>query len=314
MNIKQIQSGEYRAEIDTLHGANCISLRSIKYNIPILREFCEANGQKKDNPFLYGMPILFPVNRISNGRFVFEGRTYSFPINEAATGCHLHGSIHNLPFEVKEHSERHIKCTFNSEGKHPYPGFPHEFEIDITYTIGADGLKQTVEIKNLSDLNMPCMLGFHTTFDLSSFQRKNVKVKVGTIKEFGRDMSTYLPNGTVPSPDDITLNLNNGTFDPFSKPISRHYLSDKEGIMSISDTEHGICIVYENDTKYRFRLIYNGNADGYICLEPQTCMVNAPNEPYDMSETGFDCIKPHSSNIYSSHIYIKSTEIEEECK
>ena len=33
-----------------------------------------------DIVYLYGMPILFPVNRIENGIFDFEGRHYVFPI------------------------------------------------------------------------------------------------------------------------------------------------------------------------------------------------------------------------------------------
>ena len=84
-----LASDDWSAVIDLLHGANCISLRNKKYHAALLRE--PPENIKLDNPYLYGMPILFPVNRIENGIFEFEGREYVFPINEPSTGCHLHG-------------------------------------------------------------------------------------------------------------------------------------------------------------------------------------------------------------------------------
>ncbi len=76
-----LKCGYHTAVIDTLHGANCMRLRNEKYNSTILRE-TPANGVL-DNLYLYGMPILYPVNRIFKGSFEFEGRKYQFPINES---------------------------------------------------------------------------------------------------------------------------------------------------------------------------------------------------------------------------------------
>ena len=74
--------------------------------------------------------------------------------------------------------------------------------------------------------------------------------------------------------------------------------------MMIYDKGKNLSVVYENDEKYGFRLVYNGNADEYICLEPQTCMANCPNAPFDRKETGFDYIAPEKSKRYVSKIYI----------
>jgi galactose mutarotase-like enzyme len=64
-----IRGGGYRAAIDPLRGANCISL-SHESGASLLRE--PPKDGILDNPYLYGMPILFPVNRISGGSFEFE--------------------------------------------------------------------------------------------------------------------------------------------------------------------------------------------------------------------------------------------------
>ena len=62
--IVKIKNGYWHAEVDLAHGANCISLRNEKYSASLLRE--PPQTEELDNPYLYGMPILFPVNRIEN--------------------------------------------------------------------------------------------------------------------------------------------------------------------------------------------------------------------------------------------------------
>ena len=162
MEIKTLRCGAWNAGICVDRGANCISLRHADYGLRILRE---PDPQKAwDNPYLYGMPILFPVNRISGGAFCFEGREYRFPISEPATGCHLHGELHQRPFAVTEESERHLRCVLEHRGEQK--GFPHAFTLSMTYTLTDEGLLQTVEVENRSARNMPILLGFHTIFSI----------------------------------------------------------------------------------------------------------------------------------------------------
>lgn len=71
--------------------------------------------------------------------------------------------------------------------------------------------------------------------------------------------------------------LSRGEFNPFKEPTSRHYRAGQSGKMTIYDATNDLTLVYENDEKYGFRLIYNGNADEYICLEPQNCLANCAN-------------------------------------
>jgi aldose 1-epimerase len=163
MNHKQIiTAGDWSAMVDLARGANCISLQNRRFNASILRE-PPLNGNL-DNPYLYGMPILFPVNRIEGGCFDFEGRIYTFPINEPQTGCHLHGELHQTAFELLEKRKECIVCRYAAK-KGEYLGFPHAFEIVQTYELSESGLSHTVTVSNLSNENMPVFLGFHTTFN-----------------------------------------------------------------------------------------------------------------------------------------------------
>ena len=307
MQLKEIHGGGYTATIDLDRGGNCIRLRHEKTGARILREQADP-AAAPDNPYLYGMPILFPVNRISGGVFTFEGREYRFPVNEPNTGCHLHGELHKTPFVLTEHTENALSCVYRATADAPYLDFPHAFEINMTYLLDDDGFHHTVAVTNLSDTNMPCMLGFHTTFYACPADGvlTDMRVKAEIAEEFERNMQTYLPTGVTPAFDAVSTALANGTFCPFGTPLSRHYRAGGGGEMSIYDPKNGVKLVYKNDEKYGFRLIYNGGADEYICLEPQNCLANCANAPIDRAQAGFDFLKPQETKVYISGMYIET--------
>lgn len=300
MTVK-LQAGGYTALINSDRGANCISLRNSKYKAIILRE--PNKSGVLDNPYLYGMPILYPANRIYGGCFEFEGKIYRFPINETEANCHLHGMLHEMEFKITESGTSFVKCVFEK----PYLDFPHSFRIEMTYRLSADGLEQRTKITNLSEGNMPNFLGFHTTFNIPFIEgasAENVRLYAEIGNEIERDRN-YLPTGKLLSYDDVAEKIHGGEFKPLEKVISRHCGAKNDGRIELTDIKHRIKLIYENDEKFGWRLFYNGSADNYICLEPMTCMANCQNSPFDRTYSGFDSIAPHSSKEYISKIYLK---------
>ena len=307
MRIEEIRYGDYTAKINVSKGGNCISLCNSRHNCSILREPDYERGL--DSPYLYGIPILFPVNRISRGTFEFEGRTYVFPINEENTNCFLHGTLHDAPFEVEHQEENRILLCYQATGELPYLSFPHAFEIRMEYSLSTEGLLQEVEIRNLSSENMPVFLGFHTAFRLpfaKGSKREALKVKVDIVKEYERNMSVYLPTGGILEFDEVSKSLADGSFVP-DKPVSRHYRSGEWGRMSITDPDRSLTVVYENCPEFAFRLIYGQGSD-FICLEPQTCMADCANAPFPREETGFGYVKPGEKKRYWSKIRLENVD------
>ena len=300
MKLIKIAGGKYSATVNLSRGANAISLRYGE--IPILREPPNFD-EKPDSDYLYGMPLLFPVNRIEGGEFTFEGRKYSFGINEKKTGCYLHGTIHSREFQLIESSENSVKAALYSGEGEIYEGFPHAFGIELTYSLSEGGLDIRCEVFNRSDKNMPCLIGYHTTFN--ALLGENALARVPIKREFERNMAVYLPNGVTPEPDSVTAGLNGGTFCPLGEPISRHYMAD-DGDITLEGGE--IKTVYENCRELSYRLIYNGAADEYICLEPQNCLINGVNKEIGGDAKKYDIIPPKSSIIYTSKIYITERE------
>lgn len=291
MKLYTLKSSGYTAIINATNGANCISLRHKNFPRGILRE---PNYEKGiDNPYLYGSPILFPVNRIENGTFNFNGQVYTFPINEKNTNCHLHGNLHQKEFTVIEQTENSITCYYEEKSR---VGFLHDYAITINYTLSDQGLLQIVTVKNLSDSEMPCMLGFHTTFSV----KENCSIKTQIDKEIERNMNNYLPTERVLPLDSDGKNLLNGTFTP--KTLSKHYLAGGD-TAEIFFPDEKVKVVYEYDKKYLYRLIYA--SQDFICLEPQTCVVNAPNLNGELKNSGFISIKPYSEQNFYTKIRLK---------
>ena len=304
MNIVEIASGNWVAKINLNCGGNCICLKNKKYNLSVLREPNQV--EKPDNPYLYGMPILFPPNRIQDGRFVFEGREYIFPINERKTNCHLHGFLHQAEFEISEQGASFIRCQYESDELYRF--FPHKFRVEILYSLSEQGLLQEVTIHNLSATNMPVSLGFHSTFNLPFAQDSSADdilllAQVGD--EMERDPSRHLPTGNTLPIDEISAALNSGKFHPSKNQISRHYQSAGEGRIELRDTQNNIKIIYSNDTQYKWRLLFNGGNRNFICLEPQTSMVNCQNSDLEHAYTGFDHIAPYTCKKYISRIDVQ---------
>lgn len=295
-----LSGGGYTAVIDLSHGANCVSLRHEGMGARILRE-CTG---KKDNPYLYGMPVLFPANRISGGAFSFDGRVYRFPVNEEATGCHLHGFLHETPVKILARETDTLRVRIPS----PYSDFPHLFEIEMRYSLSEKGFLQEVTVRNLSGERMPAMLAFHTTFSLpflmgSRAEDVTVQADVGDLIE--RTAENYLPTGKITPPDEITHAFLSGSFSPTKHAISRHYRAAGKGRISLTDNARRVRLMYENDAAYPFRLFYNGGAKDFLCLEPMTSLANAPNAPFSEEEAGLVVIPPHSEKTYFSRIYLE---------
>ena len=299
--IMEINNGEYRARINLSEGANCICLESKAFGADILRQPNYSVGI--DNPFLYGIPILFPVNRISGGKFIFENREYAFPINEPETGCHLHGELYKKKFILSEKTESSAVCIYSSLRERN--GFPHRYSVVLKYNLLENGLLITTEIINNSSLNMPVLLGFHTTLNIPFLKGSgpnNIFVSAEIGDEIERDGKTYLSTGKIITDSRVNRLFNSGKFKPCNEKISLHYKANKGGKIIITDTVNNASIIYENDSKFGWRLFYNGNADEYICLEPQSCMVDCKNSGFPDSYTGFDYIEPFSKKAYFSSI------------
>ena len=283
-------SGSYTAEILPARGGNCISLSHTASGVEVFRTPTSLDSFVKDNPYLYGMPILLFPNRITGGKFTFDGREYQLPINEPSTGCFIHGVLHETPLEVTDLQSDSVAMRYVATAEKPYLGcFPHPFTCTVRFDLDDGGLTQTVGVRNDSALPMPMGLAYHTTFRLPFVpggDLKDVRLKLSVGTEFERDMRDYSMTWNTVDDFEFTNALEAGKICPFDHVISRHYRRPAGAEMQLCDIASGYRIVYTADDQFKFWMVWNGGNKEFLCIEPQTWMNNGVNAPEKMGDTG----------------------------
>lgn len=239
-------------------GANVISL--LCEGQPVLRT-PQTLDQLKDNPHLYGMPLLFPPNRVKDARFAFEGKPYALVLNEPTRNNHIHGLMADAPFLVLERDDRMVRCLYQNRGKR----FPFDFDLEVTIRLEEAGLRQSVCVRNTGIGAMPVALGFHTTF-LAPAQLRVPLDRAWEVDEY------WIPTGRLRSLSAQETEIVSGC-NPNGRRISGFYT------MAGQTAQIGRYQYCVSEGYTQWVLFNGGGTQGYICVEPQSGPVNGLNMP-----------------------------------
>ena len=301
----ELRAHGYTAVILPERGGSCVDLA--KGDVHALRTPASMADYEAD-PFLYGTPILFFPNRISGGSFDFEGRRYVLPVNEPATGCFLHGTLHETPFAVEQKRADYVRLVYCAQKEQPYLTFPHAFTLTLEWALNEEGLRQRAIFRNESQENMPVALAFHTTFCIPfapGSSPENVQLKLDAACEYGRNMRTYLPDGCCqmdfPGKDEMAV----GSYVPARYTISRLFRMAGRREMRLTDRTKGDEIVYRAGETYGYWMVYNGGSKEYLCVEPQSWLSDCPNAPFDWDAHGFAFVAPGEAYSFETVMSIR---------
>ena len=106
--------------------------------------------------------VLAPwPNRITDGRYDFEGRSHQLPITEPARRTALHGLVAEADWTVVEADESSVRLELALE---PTQGYPFPFALSMAYDLRDDGLRIRAEARNTGSHRAPFGFGFHPWF------------------------------------------------------------------------------------------------------------------------------------------------------
>ncbi|MFH6772881.1 aldose 1-epimerase [Gaetbulibacter aestuarii] len=156
---------------------------------------------------VYASSLLFPfANRIRDGLYKFQGKTYQFPINESGNNNALHGLVFNKTFTVSNitESENSVIAVLEYTESNPPESFPFQYKIELKYTLTTTELSLKVSIKNLSDKTFPFTLGWHPYFITENLNASSLHFKSSKKMVFNERMIT---KGTKPVDQDGHFSL-----------------------------------------------------------------------------------------------------------
>ncbi len=287
----------FRAEVVPEIGGNVISLRHLASETKLLREPSDLQ-ELAQLPEQFGLPVLFPPNRIKGGKFTFEGRDCRLPVNETAMNNHLHGLAVGKAWDVVSSDENSVELKFVFSQVYPeYEGFPFAFTLRRSLALTSNGLTDRMTVINNGQRNMPLGLGFHSTFPA-----KMAQIHLSTAPDQFEIGEHFLPTGR---------HLPWTEFDPrnwFAPGGINAGFHTRAGAMILEDgTEfHGAEIRYETgllqyitDEKFGFWYTWNKRGQGdFISLEPVSWMANALNQKAPQEETGVRILEPNAKSVY----------------
>lgn len=253
----------------------------------------------KDHPY-FGVIAGRYANRIANGRFVINDKTFHLPINNGPN--HLHGGPEGFHTRLWDYTAEHtpdsvcICLTYNST--HLEMGYPGNLNAKVIYTIFKNNVLQ-INFEATTDAPTHLNLTNHAYFNLSGF-----KSNVFSHQLFV-NASHYLELDHTQIPTGRLLQCRDTAFDYMGKnekmSAVREPMDHCFALNAVSDMNEPAAVLLHKDSGRRISLfctqpgiqIYTGNfLDGNlaghnktvynqyqaICLETQH-FPNTPNQP-----------------------------------
>ena len=289
--MMKIETPSWLAEVSVDAGANLCRLRHRASMLELLRSPA-SEEELLSHPETYGVPVLFPPNRIDGGKFTWQGRKYALPLNEPERSNHLHGLVLGRPWTLAKLASDFIVMTYVFPGS---DGFPHAFTLSLSYRFASDAVVQEFRVDNNSASPMPFGLGFHTAFSLPPDAWATVTAGDGCW-EIVRPRC--LCSGKL-----LAWKSEEDRIFKDSRAVSCHCPSSERTIEGkpfrgalIEYPSSGIRLHYEVDSHYRHWCLWNdGGGHGFLCIEPMTWMIDAPNLDLPPEITGMQALEPGQS-------------------
>lgn len=274
-DVCMVTVGDTVARLMPSAGAN---LFSIKYKGT---ELLRQPKSLKDLPgFMYGTPVIYPMpNRVRDGKFVFDGKTYSYTPNN--NGNFLHGLVHNVPWKLERRMSTSpseglgFRCSVDfAEGTelHKQFPFPHTFILDITVTDGAVRWTYTVD-NSKGEKPVPVGLALHPWF-LYHGSRANTFLTIP---------ATHLMESEKLLPTGKLLPLDGTKFDARQPKSLEGFVIDDvyfgmtpDKPAKIEFRDANLTITLKASEDFTHMVVYTPE-EPWLCVENQTCSTDAHN-------------------------------------
>ncbi|MBR3358971.1 MAG: galactose mutarotase [Solobacterium sp.] len=129
----------------TNFGAALVSFIDRKTGIDVVKGYKTGEEYVKANAYL-GASVGRTANRIKNGRFTLDGKTYQLPINNGPN-CN-HGGLKGFSYVLWDTEVSASAVIFTRRFEDGEEGFPGAMNASITYALDGNGITITAEAES----------------------------------------------------------------------------------------------------------------------------------------------------------------------
>lgn len=225
-----------------------------------------------------GTPVLYPTpNRVRDGQFTFEGRTFKFAPTRGIG--HSHGLVRNAPWECDEPviADGSILATTRiifEPGKGWYEQFPIRHTLELTYTLKPNTLRFDFAVHNQDAQRLPFGLAIHPYFNVIG-PRESVRIQIPALKWM--ENINMFPTGRLIDLDKCPTDLRKPT-----RLSEIHH----DGVFWGLSPDRPQVIYYDSIGKkltlvaselFTHMVTYTPHRQPFFCIENQSCSVDAHN-------------------------------------
>jgi len=143
--------------------------------------------------------IMFPfVNRVEDGKYSFEGKTYQLPRNEVEKNNAIHGLLYTRRFEVFDtqvsSETASVTLLYSYDGS--TAGFPFPFDFFVTYSFTKTTLDVIMKVVNTGSTSFPFTIGWHPYFNTENLYESFVDFHCE--EEYTTTDDRSITDGTTP--------------------------------------------------------------------------------------------------------------------
>ena len=228
--------------------------------------------------FYRGAKLLPWPNRIRDGCYVFQGNTYSLPVNDPERNAALHGLLYNKRMEVLEtRTDKHrglLILGYEFDGSDP--GYPFNLRVELHYRLDRGGFSCETLAENIGEQDLPFGDGWHPYFVMQK-PIDELRLELPVKEEYVVD-DQMIPLGRAPFHFDGSLD----TVD-----FDKGFLVSGKGVSKLMDPKAGKSIVLSQSDAYPFLQVYTHPSRRSISIEPMSAAADAFN-----SRDGLVVLKP----------------------
>jgi len=240
--------------------------------------------------------IPFP-NRIKDGVYEFDNKTFRLPINFPSQNHAIHGFVYNKLFTIlkEEVTKKHakIKLVYKYNGNNV--GYPFKFKVILTYILNKKGFTCNTKIINLDKKDIPIGDGWHPYFKLNKVD--DLLLKLPECKKIEVD------NRLIPTGEKTEFELFNKLKKINDSKLDTCFqITSNKAITELYDPKTNLKINLWQETgesKYNFLQVFMPPSRKVIALEPMTCNVNAFN-----NKDNLIILKPNEEFNASYGVYL----------
>jgi len=287
-------------------GFNCLHWQVERGSRTLDLLYVDPDQYTVGRPTRSGIPVLFPFpNRIRDGKFVWDGKTYQLPINDGNKKNNIHGFACHYPWRVIDQGSNTSECWITGEfhcskdAQAELVHWPTDHCIRLTYRLSASSLRIEAEVINPDTRPMPFGLGYHPYFRIpfvkgESCDQCNVQVSANRYWE----LEDNLPTGNQP-PVDARRDLNNPrNFKDLlvddvlcGLPNSGISPNDLYRAGEITSTG-GYTLRMLCSPEFREQVVFTPPHREAVCIEPYTCVTDAINLQQKGVDAGLMVLNP----------------------